>query len=176
VDVAPAAAHELLVKVAIERGDAETARREARLAQAADPTLPMPAFVEGLIEHRQGRFAAALPHFLEAKRALDARTVQLADVNYHIGDTLGRLERYAEAEPYFQAEVAMFPAHVRARAGLAMLYRVTGRQAESERAIADLLRFAPTREGYDVAAQLWTMFGEPGRAAAAKAEARRLPE
>ena len=133
----------------------------------------MPAFAEGLILHRQGQYAAALPHFLEARRALDARTVQLADVNYHIGDTLGRLERYAEAEPYFKAELAMFPGHVRARAGLAMLYRVTGRQADSERAVADLLRFAPTPEGYTVAAQLWTMFGEPARAAAVRNEGRR---
>jgi tetratricopeptide (TPR) repeat protein len=175
VEVAPAAAHELLVKVAIERGDAETARREARLAHQADPTLPMPAFVEGLILHREGQFAAALPHFLNAKRALDTRTVQLPDVNYHIGDTLGRLERYAEAEPFFKAELEMVPGHVRARAGLAMLYRVTGRHTESEQAIADLLRHAPTREGYDVAAQLWTMFGEQGRAAAVRAEAKRLP-
>lgn len=173
VEAAPAAAYELLLKIAIEQGDANAARRAAKLAQAADPTLPLPAFAEGLILHRQGRFAAALPHFLETKRALDARTIQLADVNYHIGDTLGRLERYAEAEPYFQAELAMFPGHVRARAGLAMLYRVTGRQADSERAVADLLRFAPGAEGYEVAAQLWTMFGEPGRAAATRNEARR---
>jgi arylsulfatase A-like enzyme/Flp pilus assembly protein TadD len=175
VDAAPAAAHELLVKIAIEQGDAEKARREAKLAETADPTLPMPAFAEGLILHRQGNFSAALPHLLQTKRALDARTMQLPDVDYYIGDTLGRLERYAEAEPYFQAELADFPGHVRARAGLAMLYRVTGRRADSERAIADLLRYAPTPEGYEVAAQLWTMFGEPGRAAAARDEGRRHP-
>jgi tetratricopeptide (TPR) repeat protein len=173
VEAAPAAAHELLLKIAVEQGDVGTARREATLAQAADPTLPMPAFAEGLILHRKGQYAAALPYFLEARRALEARTVQLADVNFHIGDTLGRLERYGEAEPYFKAELAMFPGHVRARAGLAMLYRVTGRQADSERAVADLLRFAPTPEGYTVAAQLWTMFGEPARAAAVRNEGRR---
>jgi arylsulfatase A-like enzyme/Flp pilus assembly protein TadD len=173
VAAAPAIAHELLVKIAIEQGDVDAARRHAARAQTADPSLPMTAFAEGLILHRQGRFAAALPHLLETRRALDARTIQLPDVNYHIADTLGRLERYQEAEPYFQAELAMVPGHVRARAGLAMLYRVTGRQADSERAVADLLRFAPTPEGYDVAAQLWTMFGEPGRAAATRDEARR---
>ena len=175
IEAAPAAAHELLFKIAIEQGDADTARREAKQAEAADPTLPMSALAEGLILHRQGKFVEALPYLQQTKRAVDARTVQLPDVNYYIGDTLGRLERYAEAEPYFQAELAMFPAHVRARAGLAMLYRVIGRQADSERAIADLLRYAPSREGYDVAAQLWTMFGEPGRAAATRDEGRRRP-
>lgn len=175
VDVAPAAAHELLVRIAIQRGDADTARREARLAQAADATLPMTAFVEGLILHGQGRFDAALPHFMEAKRALASRTVQMPDVNYYIGDSLARLERYLEAERFFRDEIGINPAHVRARAGVAMLYRAMGRTAESEQAIADLIRNAPTPEGYDVAAQLWTMFGEPGRAAAARAEARRVP-
>jgi tetratricopeptide (TPR) repeat protein len=175
VDVAPAAARELLAKVALERGDAAAARRQARLTQAADPSIPMPAFVEGVISHRQGRFAAAIPHLLEAKRALESRTVQMPDVNYYLADSLARLERYDEAERFFAAELAVVPGHVRARAGLAMLYRATGRDADSERAISDLLRHAPTPEGYDVAAQLWSMFGEPGRAAAVRAEARRLP-
>jgi hypothetical protein len=53
-----------------------------------------------------------------------------------------------------------------------MLYKATGRDAEAERAIADLVRLSPTREGIDTAAQLWTMFGEPGRAAALRAQLR----
>ena len=175
VAVAPAAAHELLARIALERGDAEAARQEARRAQAADPTLPLPAFVEGVLHHRQGRYAAAVPPLLQARNALAGRTEQVPDVNFLIADALARLERYGEAEPFFARELAVFPGHVRARAGLAMLYRATGRIAESERAIADLLRHAPTREGYDVAARLWSMFGEQGRAAAVRAEARRLP-
>jgi arylsulfatase A-like enzyme/tetratricopeptide (TPR) repeat protein len=175
VDVAPASARELLARIAVERSDADTARREAQLAQEADPSLPMPAFVNGLILYKQQQYAAALPHFLQAGEALAGRTVQMTDVNYYIGDCLARLERYPEAEKYFAAEIAVFPSHVRARAGLAMLYRAMGRVPHSERAIADLIRQAPTAEGYEVAAQLWTMFGEPGRAAAVRAESRRLP-
>jgi hypothetical protein len=45
-----------------------------------------------------------------------------------------------------------------------MLYRATGRDAESDRAVVDLLRVAPTREGRSLAIQLWTMFGEPEKA------------
>ena len=88
------------------------------------------------------------------------------DLNYYIGDSLARLERYAEAEPYLLQEIRVFPYNTRARAGLAMLYRAMGRDAESERAIDELLRIAPTPEGRSLAAQLWTMFGEPEKGTA----------
>jgi choline-sulfatase len=175
IDLAPAAAHETLARIAIERGDAEGARREARLAHDADPTLPAPAYVEGVLLHRQRQFAAALPRLLEARDALAGRAEQIPDVNFLAGDAAAQLGRYDEAERLFRAELAAFPSHVRARAGLAMLYRASGRDADSDRAVADLIRDVPTREGYDVAAQLWTMFGQPGKAAAIRAEARRFP-
>ncbi|MBI2222421.1 MAG: sulfatase-like hydrolase/transferase [Acidobacteria bacterium] len=175
LDVAPAGAHELLARIAIERGDPAEARRHAKLAQAADPGLPMTAFAEGLLLHREGRFAAALGQLMAAKEALADRTVQMPDVHYYIGDSLARLERYDEAERFFLAELDLLSGHVRARAGLAMLYKAQRRDADAARAIADLIRHAPTPEGYDVAAQLWTMFGEPARAAEVRAEAGRLP-
>lgn len=176
IEVARPSAHELLARIALERGDAPTARREAQLAHEADRTLPLPAVVEGRLLHKAGQFEAAIPHFREARRALEARTLQMPDVNYYLGDCLARLERYREAEPHFLAELAVFPANARARAGLAMLYRAMARDKESEQAIADLVRHSPTREGYDLAAQLWTMFGEPRRAADARAAAGRLPQ
>ena len=171
--VAPAAAHELMARIALERGDAATARRQARLALEADPSLPTPDMVEGMMLHRQGNHAAALPHFMKARTVVAGRTVTVPDVNYYIADSLARLERYEEAESFFEAEIASFPNNLRARAGLAMLYRATGRDALSGQAIATMLRTSPTPEAYDLAAQLWTMFGEPQRAAAVRAEAGR---
>jgi hypothetical protein len=53
-----------------------------------------------------------------------------------------------------------------------MLFRATGRDKESEQAIATMIQTSPTAEAYDLAAQLWTMFGEPARAAAARAQAK----
>jgi tetratricopeptide (TPR) repeat protein len=171
--VAPAAAHELLARIALGRGDVDTARREAQLAEAADPSLPARAFVEGVILHRQGQYAAALPHLLEAGRRLAARTEQIPDVHFLTGDAYARLERYPEAEQAFQQELRFFPSHLQSHAGLAMLYRAMGRTADSDLAVADLVRNAPTPEGYALAAKLWTMFGEPAKAAAARAESRR---
>ena len=88
---------------------------------------------------------------------------------------MARLERYAEAEPLFKAELAVFPGHVRARAGLAMMYKATARDAEAARAVEEIVRLSPTPEGRAMAAQLWTMFGEPDRAAALKTGPRKPP-
>ena len=44
---------------------------------------------------------------------------------------------------------------------------------EDEIWIDQMLRVCPTPEGYKLAVNLWTMFGEPARAAALKAEAQR---
>jgi hypothetical protein len=53
-----------------------------------------------------------------------------------------------------------------------MLYRVQGRNDEAAQAVEAMLRVAPTPESYRTAEKLWTMFGEPARAAAVKAESR----
>ena len=174
VSVAPAFAHELLARVALQRKDAAAARREAQLTEQADPTLPMREIVEGTLLYNAGRYAECLPHFAAAQQKLAGRTVQVPDIDYYIGDSLARLERYPEAERFLKAEIALFPFNTRARAGLAMLYRATGRDAESEQAIAELLRVSPEGDGPALALQLWTMFGEPEKAAALKqAEKRR---
>ena len=169
---APAVAYELLARIAIAGKDAAAARDAARRAQEADPTLPLPAFVDGVLLHSQEQFAAAVPRLTEARKAMEGRTVQILDVNFYLGDSLARLERYQEAEAAFRAEIGISPAHVRARAGLAMLYRAAGRDVQAEQVIAELLRTVQTPEAYDVAAQLWTMFGEPARAAAVRAESK----
>ena len=173
VAVAPVHAHELLARLAVQRGDADAARRHARLAADADPGLPMPAFVEGLIRHSRGEYAAAVPYLQEVAAALAQRTGQITDAQFLLGDALARTERYPEAERALKAELAVTPAHVRARVGLAMLYASTGRGREAEAAIEELLRRAPTDEGLRLAAQLWTMFGRPDKAAEVRARGRR---
>jgi predicted Zn-dependent protease len=74
------------------------------------------------------------------------------------------MERYKEAEPFLLEEVRFFPQNVRARAGLAMLYRAMGRDTESDRAVEEMLRAVPTPQTRVMAAQLYTMFGEPQKA------------
>lgn len=164
-------AYELLAKIALGRrlpGDAE---RFARLAEEADPTLPMASYVQGLVEHAAGRFERALPLFQETLRRLSETAVTLTEVHYYTADTLARLGRNAEAETQFREELTRFPANLQAWAGLAMLYRSAGRDDGVTRTIDGMLRNVPTREGYDLGIQLWTMFGEQGQARALQGRA-----
>ena len=170
---APAAAHELLARIALVRGDGAGAEREAALAHAADPTLPLPLYVKGLRLHHAGRFAEALPAFQEAIALLAGRTIQLNGLHYYTGDTLAQLNRYAEAEAEFDKELALFPDNLNARASLAMLNVATGREERVRKSIDDILRSAPTPEGYALAEELWTMFKAPDEARAVALAANR---
>ena len=167
-----ATAHKLLMRVALAEKDAVRARAEAGKGEQEDPSLPLTDLVEGLIDYEAGEFADALPHFQAALRRNAGRTFEVPDLRFYAGDCLARLERYAEAEPLLQEEVRLFPGSIRARAGLAMLYQVQGRDEESAQAIEQMLRVSPTPESYATAEKLWTMFGQPGRAAAVRAERR----
>ena len=167
-----AGTHELLVKIALAREDREAAHRHAALAEAIDPTLPLPTYVRARMLHAEGEYARALPLFEETLRRLRSRTVTLTEVHFYTGDTLARLERSAEAEAQFREELRLTPHNARARASLAMLYRSQGRDAQVEQEIANLVAAVPTPEGYGLAAKLWNIFGEPDRAAAVLARAR----
>ena len=178
VDAAPTAdrrarAHELLVRIALARGDREAARRHAGLAREADPTLPLPLFVQARTLHEDGRHAEALPLFERALAELRSRTVMLPELHFYLGDTLARLDRPGEAEVHFRQELRLTPSDTRSRSGLAMLYQSQGRSEAAARTIAELLAAAPTPDGYRAAAQLWDMFGARRRAAAVRAEAAR---
>ena len=166
-------AFELLAKIALQRRDRQAAERYAAAAQQADPTMPMPIYIQARLRYDEGKYAEALPLFIEAVRQLESRTVQMTDLHFYTADTLARLERYPEAERHFREEIRLFPQSIRARAGLAMLYRAQARDGECEKVIDDMLRLIPTPEAHDMAAQLWTTFGEPQKAAAARAGLKR---
>jgi arylsulfatase A-like enzyme/Tfp pilus assembly protein PilF len=167
-------AHELLVRIALAHHDGDAARREADLAREAEPALPLPAYVEGRLLHEQGKYEEAVVPLLEAaaeQRKSKGRPI--GDLHYYLADTLGRLERYDEAEAQFKIELQSFPQNARAHANLAMLYQATGRADQANATLADMLRAAPTPESYALAARVWTMFGNRQQADAVRAEARR---
>ena len=170
-----AAAHKVLMRIALERGDLTGARAEAARAQEADPSIPLPDFVEGLIRYNTGRFNEALPYFAKAAAASAQRTFQVPDLHYYLGDILARQERFDEAERELSLEVRLFPSNLRARSAKAMLYRAQGRNEDADREIESMLRATPSPEAYGLAVKLWTMFGEPEKAQAARARQAALP-
>lgn len=169
-----AMAHRQLMRMALARQDEAGARAEARRAEEADPEMPLTDYVEGLIAHRAGRFAEALPHFEATLGRSKDRTFQLPDVRYYLADTLARLDRYAEAERLFREELRYFAASARSRAGLAMIYQAQGRPDRAEAEIEDMLRVTPNPESFRLAEQLWTMFGDSRKAAAVRDRARQV--
>jgi len=169
-----ASAHEMLAKIALARHDTETARQEATRAREADPTLPLPMYIEARLLYEQGKYADALPQFTQAIAELKkSGGLQRAEWHFYTGDTLGRLERYAEAEAEFIEELKYFPQNTRARGGLAMIYQAGGQPDAAVRVLGDLTRVTPTPESYALAARLYTMFGNRKQAEVVRAEARR---
>ena len=168
------AAHALLARIALAQRDVEGARKQADLAQQADPALPMAAFVDARILYDQGRFEEALPAFEQAVAAAGKPgATPIPGLHFYAGDTLMRLNRHSDAEVEFAGELRLFPQDVRARAALATLYHEGGQAAAADTAITDMLQAVPTPESYTAAARLLQSFGKPREAQAVRAEARR---
>jgi choline-sulfatase len=169
-----ASAHEMLAKISLARHDADGAREEAGRAREADPTLPLPIYIDARLLYDQGKYDAALPLFEQAIAELKkAGALQITELHFYAGDTLGRLERYDEAEAEFLEELKYFPQNTRARAGLAMIYQATGQPDSAARVVAEMTRITPTPDSFALAARLYTMFGDRQQAEAMRAESRR---
>jgi arylsulfatase A-like enzyme/tetratricopeptide (TPR) repeat protein len=167
-----ASAHELLARIAVARRDAVTAREQAELARRADPTMPMPAYIDGRLLHVAGRYDEALPLFETAIADLTrSNGPPILELHFYAADALIQLERLSEAEYHLLEELRRFPQNVRARGALATVYHQTGRSDEAGQELTDLVRISPTQEGYAAAARLWTAFGNRRQAAAVRAEA-----
>jgi tetratricopeptide (TPR) repeat protein len=167
------AAHEMAARVALLRDEFDAAKGHAADAHAANPHLPMPQFVTGSIAYNDGKYEEALAAFKEAAAILQASGMTLADLHLNLGNTYARLDRYAEAEAEFHEELRAYPHNISTYASLAMLYRASNRQQAVEQVIGDLVEAAPTPEGYSMAARLWVIVGERGRAEALRSDARR---
>jgi len=136
----PGRAFETLAEALFAAGRVDDAADFARRAVAADPDRVAAHYVLGLAAQRRGNCTAALADF---DRAVAARARQPALVvpglDVRRGDCLARLERGAEAEQAFRAELAALPRSAEARVGLAILYRTQGRDEEARAALEGLI-------------------------------------
>ena len=169
---ARASAYKMAARVALALDDSERAQAYGGAAEREDPGMPMAHFVRGRLLHAEGRYEEALVPFEEAAAVLVQHGRALEELYWYLGDTLGRLNRYGEAEAHFREELQAFPRGIRAYSSLATLYHASNRTSGVEEALDALVDTAPTPEGYAAAARLWTIVGEPARAAALRADAR----
>ena len=167
-----AAAQEMAARVALEDKDAEAAATHADAAHAADAHLPVPQFVRGRLLYDDGKYEQAAAQFGEAADVLRQHGGTMADLHLYFGESLARLDRYADAEAQFREELRAYPRNVQAYTSLAMLYRASNRDAAVEDVLNELVTATPTPEGYAVAAKLWTILGERSRAEALRSDAR----
>lgn len=161
----PARSHEVLARAALAQGRLASAMDEARLAQSADPALPLPAYIEGAIHHARGDYAAAVGPLRRAVDQAEARRLALPDLRYLLGDALARLGRDAEAEQELRGELQAFPESGRARAALALLCASQGRGTEARAHLDELVVAAPSPESYQLAVRTAMILGESGHAA-----------
>jgi tetratricopeptide (TPR) repeat protein len=165
-------AHEIAARVALAEPDVEAATTHAELAQKADPTRPLVTFVQGRIAYDEGRYEDALAAFQGVTKTLREQNRELGELHLYLGDTLARLDRYAEAETEFKEELRAFPEQLQAYSSLTALYRASNRDAAVQQTIEELVQAAPTPEGYAMAARLWTVVGDRTKADALRADAR----
>ena len=147
-DKEPARAEELLARVALARGNDAAALEHARAAQAVDPTLPLPLYVQGVALYERRAFAQALPYLQQTADALERRKLELPEAHFYLADTLANLERYTEAEREFREELSYSPANGRARSKLALLLYAQGRREDAIHELGELIRLTPTPESF----------------------------
>lgn len=169
---ARASAYEMASRIALAQDDGAQAELFAEATQRDDPAIPMVAFVRGRVLHTAGRYDEALEQFEQAAATTVEHGRPLEELHWYMGDTLAALDRHGDAEAQFREELRDFPRSIRAYTSLAMLYRASNRPGGVEETLEALIDAAPTPEGYDTAARLWTIAGEPERAATLRADAR----
>jgi choline-sulfatase len=147
--VEPGQAHEIMARIAAQRGDFARARQEAQLAikNESDPTNAYMTL--GLIEKQQGDLAAAMKDLDQAlDRVQQRRNKRIANLHLYRGDVLARLGRGVEAEREFRQEIAFYPQQPDAYSSLILLLSTQGRVDEATGLVFDLVKAAPNPPSY----------------------------
>ncbi len=174
---APADAHELLARVALARGDVETAEREAEGVRGSPGFNARGAVLLAEVRLRRDQPAEALRLLDAALAELDAPgREEIGNAQFLRGDALARLSRYPEAEKAFEEEIRLFPGNTEAYTRLAVLYGVEHRRVGDVDALLERMqRAVPGPDTALVAARTLESMGDSAGAAAWRRRARASP-
>jgi tetratricopeptide (TPR) repeat protein len=164
---APADAHELLTRVALARGDLESAEREAAGVKGSPNLDARHAVLLAEVRLRQNQPAQALKILDAGLGKLEpAGREQIGNAQFLRGDALARLNRYPEAEQAFREEIRLFPRNSEAYARLAVLYAVEHRRVkEVDRLLQAMYAAFPSNTTAELAAKTLESIGDSGGAA-----------
>jgi arylsulfatase A-like enzyme/Flp pilus assembly protein TadD len=169
----PGAAHAVLAKAYLSKGNLAAAENEA-LWLTNDPTR----HIEGLVamaqvRTAQKRFDDAWSLAESARTEVAARGGQPVPLlAFARGDLLARRGQTAEAEQAFRDEMRLFPRDREAFVRLAALQTLQGRVPDAERTFEQMLKASPGRSSYLIAADAFQTLGQTGAATRWRAKAR----
>jgi tetratricopeptide (TPR) repeat protein len=167
----PGAAHHLLGRIALARGDRAAAQREARLAMEDTLYREAGAVLLALTAIEGGRVAEALQLLEEVKGSSRS---PIPDLDSTRGDALARMERMPEAEAAFRSEIAAFPHNREAYTRLAILYATLGRTAEVESTLENMFNANRSASTAELAAETWNAVENSSAASRWRQRAARL--
>ena len=169
----PSAMHLQLSRVAYARKDYRRVEAEARAA-ATDPSERNGAeLILAQSWAQQGKVVEAL-HLVDTigSRLAAEGAGQVERYDFVRGDILARMERYDQAIGAFRREIEAFPDYRQTYANLYLVLMVTGRDAEADSVLEEMVEAAGARKGaMEFAARTAAAVGDDATAAAWKRRA-----
>lgn len=172
-----AAAHLLLGRAALAKGDSARAIAEARAAMSdhASNIAGTVLLAQAEVRLDRSKIPEALAMIENAKRQAGQRkSPPVALLDLVRGDILARLGRIPEAKAAFEEEIANYPRDRDAYASLAVIQTLEGDRAGSERTMARLVRAMPDPETYAFISHTYQEIGDHAAAKRWQSEAERL--
>lgn len=178
----PVEAHDLLARIALERGRAGEAERHAAEAVAHRGTRFGPLVTRARVALAAGDADGALELVERARTEADAAPGSpdrelLRGLHFVRGEAYARLGEAGRAERAFIEEIRRFPEELPAYTHLALLYALAGDGEEAGSVLRRMLQANPTPAAHAEAARTLRVLGDPASADRLLEEARqRWPE
>jgi len=167
-------ADEVIARAELALGNLAAAEGAAKRALAGGVVKKRALLVLARVRGLRGDLPGALALTEEVRAAAggDEGLEGLPGYHYLRGDLFARMNRPEEAEREFLAELRVFPQGLEARVGLAVTYAATGRRADVQRVVAEMVRDVPRPDAYATGVRTLRVLGENAAAARLEAEAR----
>lgn len=165
-------AHLLLAGIELDRRQFARAEQEARRV-LGDPQNDLQARVMlARIFAQQDRAREALEIARQAALEAERRKAgPVESLHFVIGDALARMQQFGPAEEALKHEIRLFPHNRQAYASLYLVRVLTGREAEANRALEEMVKANPGRGARLFAAETAEAVGDTAAAARWRREA-----